>query len=86
MHGRDGAGLSHAQSMESLSPARWRKLLDLFELCLRVPPLDRGPLLAVLCPDDDEVREQVADMSCALDADPEFMNTPAPGVPRRGQP
>ncbi len=69
--------------MEPFSPARWQKFLDLFELCLRVPPLDRGPLLRVLSPDDDQVRHQAAGMVSALEADPEFMNEPALEVPRR---
>ncbi len=64
-----------------LSPDRWHRLLELFDICSQVPVQERERQLSQRCPDDVAIREQAAAMIRAIEARPEFMTEPAPGLP-----
>ena len=56
-----------------MDSGRWERLQALFDEIVELTPTQRADALARLCPDDDVLRDEVAAMLAADDADPGFL-------------
>jgi serine/threonine protein kinase/WD40 repeat protein len=59
-----------------MSSDRWRRLEDLFEEALRLPPLERGPFLERFCGNDVDLRQRVESLLRHSDGSDDFIRGP----------
>ncbi|MCC7243858.1 MAG: protein kinase [Acidobacteria bacterium] len=59
-----------------MTPERWARVTELFDLACQLPPADREPALRAAC-DDESLWVEVRAMLETYDADPDFLEGPA---------